>query len=174
MTASPHAIVFGGSSLKTFTFEGKDFVIQFHPEIGSLATLADLCEIHWCGRPSDVLPLLQQCGGGSWDVDELADFADDPGDVLVNLDADDLMATIRAQSADWQVAARFREWLIATVFHTSSHRERDETTWARIAEWRAKAEAAMGYRPCCESADEVREWRWQQELKDRPKPRLVH
>ena len=116
-----------------FSFEGCDIVIHFHPDVGSMARLDDLCEIHQCGAPEDVLPMLQQSSDGYHDPCQLADFAENPGASLVNLDDIDLMGTIRALSTDWNLAVRFRGWLIERVFQSSPHLERDEE---RAAFWR--------------------------------------
>jgi hypothetical protein len=146
----------GWGAPNTFTFEGHEFPILFDPDVGSMTYLADLCEIHQCGAPEDVLPLLMQSGSGYYDPCSLADYAEDPGKSLVNLECDDLMATLRALSTDWNLAVRFRGWLVDRVFQSSPHRERDEEKWAYYRE--------TGGGPF-NSAAECRDYYWNQELK---------
>lgn len=148
------AVYIHGGEMKTYTFEGKEFVIHHDPYGNSLASLADLCEIHQCGTPEDVLPLLRQSGCGYHDPCDLADSDDDPGASLVNLDNHDLMGTIRALSTDWDLAVRFRHWLVAKVFHTSPHLDSDQERWDDIL-------PSSRFK----SADECRDYYWAKELK---------
>jgi hypothetical protein len=52
MTHAP-IMTIRGAELKTYVFDGKDIVVQHDRNLGSFATLADLCEVHWCGT-SDI------------------------------------------------------------------------------------------------------------------------
>ena len=100
-------------------------------------SLADLCEIHWCGTPGMVLPRLDQSVGIE---DVIVDDPNEPGSVLVNVDNEG-MVTIRQLSTNWGLAVRFRDWLIETVFSTSPHWEHDQALTAKLARFRAYAKA---------------------------------
>ena len=91
---------------------------------------------------------------------------------MVNLD-NEAMVTIRSLSANWGLAMRFREWLIAEVFNTSPHREYDEAKSAKFARFAAYAKASIGVTGYNKSAEEAREWRWREELKARGGLKLV-
>ena len=98
----------GVIKLKTFyTFEGHEFPIWFDPEFGLMACLDDLCEIHKCGAPTEVLPLL-------WCDDDLIKNIN-PNDILVRIDDEALetnIEIIHGLSLDRPRAFRFRRWLI--------------------------------------------------------------
>ncbi len=161
-----------GAELKTYIFDGKDIVIQHHPELGSYATLADLCEVHRCGTPGSVLPQLFEWGSNNNHTRIISEAVAGSGDTLIDLDGT-AMETIRALSPSWEVGVRFREWLIEAVFRISPHLDHDVSVWATAAQWRVEHGVEMDIQLiACASAEVGRAWRWSEELKTLPMNRL--
>jgi hypothetical protein len=171
MTGAP-TMTIRGAELKTYIFDRKEIVIQHHPDLGSYATLADLCEVHWCGTPGSVLPQLFEWGSNNNHTRIISEAVAGPGSTLIDLDGT-AMETIRALSPSWEVGVRFREWLINAVFSISPHLDHDLSVWATAAQWQAGDGAETGIQLSgCESAEVARAWRWSEELKTWPMTRL--
>jgi hypothetical protein len=120
--------------VSSYVFEGKDLAIWHEPDLGSFARLADLCEIHWCGTPDTVLPRLLLDGPSCPDYMIYGEDME-PAETMVELDGF-VMETLRAMSANWGLAARFRAWLIEAVFHASPHLQHYEARWAEMARFK--------------------------------------